>query len=390
MLKKYIFIVVATFVSGYKNSEKGHKYLNSKYNLTRNFFKKILVFLLVVLNFRFVNAWYDLPANIVGMFSSDRDLLIRTNVESNERFFVAKLHKPYDLEKSRDCIIRIQNTGVPVLIFADQSMATSVVEKSEEELSEELGLNKSINTDISSIHPIEGDANATFAFFEEDTSSSSFIGLDAITMKDQNKPEGLKDISSIHPVEEDTNTTFDFLNKVSTNVSKVKKAGLYKPKKREKSCVSKYKVNISKNYELKLLKVLRNIKTFAESLVSKGVPSDCIGMQLYDYFSTTMNDPVAIPMCQVDPGEPGDPWDILSDLQNTDYVVNQVIWNILYDNIDKINMEKIIINKYGQYPNLAEILFYFFDFVIRLTTPNMNERMTARQALNHQFLNIKF
>lgn len=322
--------------------------MNSKCNLTRNLFKKILIFLLVILNFRFVGANEYLPATIIGMFKSDRDLLIKTN---NDRFFIVVLNKPYDFINHRTCTICINDDHTSFVQF-ENDLYLNAIEKSYQELSEELKIPNSVNStsctflsEISTIYPIED------GFVPKE--------IDHKTRKSEKdyKPQKVK----------------------STKINHISKTPFTPAKSNIKSVL--YRLNL----KILFYKMRKYIRTLSPNAITEN-----LGMKLYHYFSSEINDPSSMPICEVELGERGDLNDIISNFSDTNYLLNQVIHTALYDEIDTLNMEEIIVNEMDEYDTIAEELFYFLNFIIRLTTPNMSERMNVQQALNHQFLNIKF
>lgn len=101
--------------------------MNSKCNLTRNLFKKILIFLLLILNFGFASAEEYLSAYITGTGKSKNTLLVQT---IDGQLFLSKTNKPYDFEKNFGCSIYIDDEGKASLILPNgtSAPATKILE----------------------------------------------------------------------------------------------------------------------------------------------------------------------------------------------------------------------------------------------------------------------
>ena len=453
--------------------------MNSKCNLTKNLFKKILIFLLVILNFGFASAERYLHSYILGTGKSKNTLLVQT---IDGQLFLSKTNKPYDFEKNCGCSIYIDDKGKASLILPNgtSAPATKILEtdstilefikQSDEESNENT---KKPRIKLSQTH--EEKILKTLGYKSPKKFAEGGCGR---VYKDEKNKNAIKVTSSLSRIERiNANALTNIPNLKAHAVIPKPKACIGSSEIFEMSlcdhnglCYMHSAGTYFRSHSANELAMLENLLKIAQKIANScleffetihkndlmhldfkmenilvdypdgavprfrvadfGTVVDwfgrfggnryqtgtitrfyadeenlkantleslkyadmySLGSSLYDRFSLTVNRPSELPMCD-DGLSPDDFRNILNNLEKN---MLRIIRNTVYNSDDEITdeyIEKVL--KGEKIPdardNVAIELFYFLNFIIRLTTPNMSERMNVQQALNHQFLNIKF
>lgn len=446
--------------------------MNNKCNLTRNLFKKILIFLLVILNFRFASAVEYIYATI-SKIEGNR-ISVTTQDRKKELVFDSSGVEVGKIKTNDGCKICLEDTGRIRLSLSDGQLLPSPKKLQFINLLKVLGYNP---TELA-------------------------VGGNSIVYKDSEKNIAIKIVMNMNQAKTEKLNSIALSN-VQNISDKIIKPTLIK--EYPTFCIFTmplYKCDANKylensiytfgldneriwaedpiNYRRKKLKfILDTIKPLiidclkffkefhAQGCYHLDFKLDNIGVNIksgadiqflitdfgtmvdrYNKFGgnptiTTCHTPIYTDYKNIKCGQYKDAdlysfgmslYDIVSNCFNEPYIMPKtpIIFMDLYHNVHPLDRDIFIKNivqvfrctlaelelhcenylselvdpdkKHGldikqqilSYSNrdentdLAEELYYFFDFIIRLTTPNMSERMNVQQALNHQFLNIKF
>lgn len=450
--------------------------MNSKCNLTRNLFKKILIFLLVILNFGFASAEEYLSAYITGTGKSKNTLLVQA---IDGQLFLSKTDESYDFEKNCGCSIYIDDEGKASLILPNgtSAPATKILENDstilefikqsdeesnentkkpriklsqthEEKILKTLGYkspekfadggcgrvykNKKaikVTSSLSRIEHINANALAKIPNLKAHAvipKPKACIGSSEIfemSLCDHNglcymhsagtyfRSHSANELAMLENLlkiaQKIANSCLEFFETIHKNGlmhldfkmenilvdypdgavprfrvadfgTMVDRSGQFGGNRCQTGTITEIYAD-KENLQLNTLDSLKYADMYS------------LGASLYDRFSLTVNRPSELPMYE-DGLSPDDFRNILNSLEKD---MLEIIWNTVYNSDDKITdeyMKKVLLEKkISDYRDKVAIeLFYFLNFIIKLTTPNMGERMTVQQALNHQFLNIKF